>query len=57
MKAIETYQHFKNSEREECMAVFKVGKFNRPRDFSCYRLPGDVWRMTKNDKEVKIKAA
>lgn len=54
MRATETYQHFQEPDREVCMAVFKVGKFNRPRDLACYRLPGDVWRMTKNDKEVKI---
>jgi len=57
MKAISTYAHASTPNIEECMASFLVGKYGRLRNFACYRLKGDVWRMTKNNKEVKIKAA
>jgi len=54
MKAIETYAHVSTPEKEECLGVFRVGRYKRLRDFALYRLPGDVWRMSKNDKEVKL---
>lgn len=44
-------------EKDECFGVFRIGRYKRLRDLALYRLPGDVWRMVKNDKEVKIKAA
>jgi len=57
MIAIETYAHVSTPEKEECLGVFRVGRYKRTRDLAIYRLPGDVWRMTKNNIEVKIKAA
>lgn len=55
MIAIETYAHVSTPEKEECLGVFIIGKYKRKRDRALYRLPGDVWRMTKNNKEVKLK--
>jgi hypothetical protein len=54
MKVVSTHFHSKDREKETCIAVIKMGKYRVNREIDCYRLPGDVWRMATNDKEVKI---
>ena len=52
MKAISTHFHAKDDYIETCVAVFRIGKYRMLREFDCYRLQGEPWRLVKNDKEI-----
>tara|TARA_R100000951_G_scaffold22085_1_gene18336 strand:- start:2479 stop:2646 length:168 start_codon:yes stop_codon:yes gene_type:complete len=54
MKIISTHFHSKDGEKETCTALIGMGKYRIVKEVNCYRLPGDVWRMVNNHKEVKI---
>lgn len=53
MKAQSTHFHSINSGREECVGVFRVGKYKIKRELQLYK-DGNMWRLIKNDKEVEI---
>lgn len=54
MRVVSTHFHYKEFNIETCTAVIKMGKYRVNREVELYKSPGDVWRMIKNDKEVKI---
>ena len=54
MRVVSTHFHSKEFDIEICTAVIKMGKYRVNREVELYKVPGDVWRMKNNDKEVKI---
>ena len=52
MIAIKTYNHEVKRSIETCIAIFPMGKFGRKRDYACYRVRNDSWRLDYNDKVV-----
>ena len=45
------YNVKKGKYRDTCTVSIIRGQFKITKEYKCYRLPGDVWRLFSNDKE------
>lgn len=55
MKAQSSHFHSISSGREECIGVFRVGRYRMTKELACYK-DGDTWRTVRDNKKVEIKS-